>query len=277
MSRQRDGEAGAAAGSVADAAGVGEPGYSQGPSVGDFDGDGFPDLYVSNYGSENFLYHNNRNGTFTEAAEKFGLTKPLMSFPTWFFDYDNDGDPDLFLANGHPDDMVETQAARVKYKEPLVLFENINGKYKNVSAQSGEVFKKDFPARGASFGDFDNDGLIDILVVNNGDAPALIRNQGGSGNNWIGLNLVSAKGGSNPGAVGAMITWTAGGVKRARLKTSGGSYLASHDPREVLGIGKAAKIDSIEIKWPSGKVDKLTNPPINQYIKVVEGESAAKK
>ncbi len=258
---------------------AGSPRSGMGVDAADFDGDGWQDLFVANIDQELFsLYHNEKDLTFTDQAGEIGqATRLLSGWGLKFFDYDNDGDPDLFLANGHPDDMVETQASRVKYKEPLVLFENINGKFKNVSAQSGDVFKKDFPARGASFGDFDNDGLIDFLVVNNGEAPVLVRNQGGPQNNWIGLNLVSAKGGSNPGAVGAIITWTAGGVKRSRLKTSGGSYLASHDPREVLGIGKAAKIDSIEIKWPSGKVDKLINLPINQYIKVVEGENAAKK
>lgn len=257
---------------------AGSPRSGMGVDAADFDGDGWQDLFVANIDQELFsLYHNEKDLTFTDQAGEIGqATRLLSGWGLKFFDFDNDGDPDLFLANGHPDDMVETQASRVKYKEPLVLFENINGKFKNVSAQSGDVFKKDFPARGAAFGDFDNDGLIDFLVINNGEAPVLIRNQGGSGNNWIGLNLVAGKG-SNPAAVGAIITWTAGGVKRSRLKTSGGSYLASHDPREVLGIGKAEKLDSLEIKWPSGKVDKLANLPINQYIKVVEGESMAKK
>jgi len=170
--------------------------------------------------------------------------------------------------------MVEMQVSKVKYKEPLMMFENINGKFKNVSAQSGEVFKKDFPARGMSVGDFDNDGDLDLLIINNGEAPVLLRNEGGNKNNWLGLNLVATK--SNPGAVGAIITWTAGGVKRSRLKTGGGSYLASHDPREILGFGKAAGIDTLEIKWPSGKVDKLTNLPVNTYVRIVEGEGVAK-
>ncbi len=258
---------------------AGSPRSGMGVDAADFDGDGWQDLFVANIDQELFsLYRNEKDLTFTDQAGEIGqATRLLSGWGLKFFDSDNDGDPDLFLANGHPDDMVETLAARVKYKEPLLMFENVNGKYKNVSAQSGEVFKKDFSARGASFGDFDNDGLIDVLVVNNGEAPALIRNQGGSGNNWIGLNLVAAKGGSNPGAVGAIITWTAGGVKRQRLKTSGGSYLASHDPREVLGLGKATKLDSLEIKWPSGKTDKLTNPPINRYVKIIEGESAASR
>jgi hypothetical protein len=118
-------------------------------------------------------------------------------------------------------------------------------------------------------GDFDNDGDLDVLISNNGEAPVLLRNEGGNRNNWIGLSLVATK--SNPAAVGAVITWQAGSLKRSRLKTGGGSYLSSHDPREILGIGAAKKFDSVEIRWPSGKVDRLTNPPLNTYVKVVEG------
>jgi enediyne biosynthesis protein E4 len=166
--------------------------------------------------------------------------------------------------------MVEIQSLKVKYKEPLVMFENVDGKYKNVSATSGEIFKGEWPARGLSVGDYDNDGDLDVLVINNGDAPVLLRNDGGNRNNWIGLQLVATK--SNPGAVGAMITWEAGTLKKSRLKTSGGSYLSSHDPREILGLGQATKVTSVQIKWPSGQIDKLTDLPVNKYVKVVEGQ-----
>ena len=149
------------------------------------------------------------------------------------------------------------------------MFENNGRGYKDVSAQSGAAFSKMYPARGMTVGDYDNDGDLDVLVVNNGAAPVLLRNDGGNRNNWLGLELVATK--SNPEAVGAVITWEAGGVKRTRLKTGGGSYLASHDPREILGVGAAAKIDSVEIKWPGGRVDRLTKPPLNRYVKVVEG------
>ena len=143
-----------------------------------------------------------------------------------------------------------------------------------MSAQSGAVFSQDFSARGLAIGDYDNDGDLDVLISNNGGAPLLLRNEGGNRNNWLGLQLVAMK--SNPAAVGARISWTVGGVTRTRLKTNGGSYLASHDPRELLGAGRGGKIESVEIRWPSGKTDKLTNPPMNTYIRVVEGAGLAK-
>lgn len=254
----------------------GSPRSGMGVDSTDYDGDGWQDLFVANIDQELFsLYHNEKDLTFTDQAGEIGAATRLLSgWGLKFFDYDNDGDPDLFLANGHPDDMVETQASRVKYAEPLLLFENTGKGYKNISAQSGEVFKKDFPARGMAVADMDNDGDLDLLISNNGMPPLLLRNEGGNKNNWLGLHMVSTK--SNSAAVGAILTWTAGGVKRTRLKMTGGSYLASHDPREILGLGKAEKVDSLEIKWPSGKVDKFTNLPANQYIKIVEGEGQAK-
>lgn len=253
----------------------GSPRSGMGVDATDFDSDGWQDLFVANIDTELFsLYRNQKDLTFLDEPGEIGpATRQLSGWGLRFFDYDNDGDPDLFLANGHPDDMVETQVSRVKYKEPLMLFENTSGSFKNVSLQSGQVFTKDFPARGMAVGDYDNDGDIDLLISNNGEAPVLLKNEGGNRHNWIGLQLVSTK--SNSGAVGAVISWQAGGAKRTRLKTSGGSYLASHDPREVLGLGRAAKVDSVEIRWPSGKVDKLTNLPINTYVKVVEGTGVA--
>ena len=252
----------------------GAPRSGMGVDAADYDADGWQDLFVANIDQELFsLYQNQKDLTFIDKPGEIGhATRLLSGWGLKFFDYDNDGDPDLILANGHPDDMVEIQSLKVKYKEPLLMFENVNGSFKNVSAVSGEVFKGEWPSRGLSVADYDNDGDLDVLIINNGEAPILLKNDGGNRNNWLGLQLVTTK--SNPGAVGAMITWEAGGVKRSRLKTTGGSYLSSHDPREIVGIGKANKVDALEIKWPSGRVDKLTSLPVNKYIKVVEGSQA---
>jgi hypothetical protein len=255
---------------------AGKPRSGMGVDSVDTDGDGWQDLFVANIDQEFFsLYRNQKDLTFTdEPGEIAPATQLLSGWGLKFFDYDNDGDPDLFLVNGHPNDMVETTTPRVKYKEPLLLFENMGRAFKNVSLQSGAVFGRDFSGRGMAVGDFDNDGDLDVLVSNNGEAPLLLRNDGGNRQNWLGLQLIATK--SNPASVGAIISWLAGGVKRSRLKTGGGSYLASSDPREILGLGAASKIDSVEIRWPSGRVDKLTNLPVNTYLKVVEGEGVAR-
>lgn len=250
---------------------AGRPRSGMGVDAADYDGDGWQDLLVANIDQEFFsLYHNERDLTFIDQPGEIAPATQLLSgWGLKFFDYDNDGDPDLFLVNGHPDDFVEMRNARVKYKEPLLMFENTGRTFKNVSTQSGAVFTKEFSGRGMAVGDFDNDGDMDVLISNNGQPPLLLRNDGGNRNNWLGLQLVGTK--SNPAGVGALITWQVGGIKRSRLKIAGGSYLSSQDPRELLGIGAATKIESVEITWPGGKVDKLTNPIINRYITVIEG------
>ena len=250
---------------------AGRPRSGMGVDAADYDGDGWQDLFVANIDHEFFsLYHNDKELIFTDQPGEIApSTHVLSGWGLKFFDYDNDGDPDLFLVNGHPDDMIESRIPRVKHKEPLLLFENTGRGFKDVSATSGAVFGKMFSGRGMAVGDFDNDGDLDVFASNNGEPPLLLRNQGGNRNNWVGLDLVAKK--SNSEAVGVVISWQAGTLKRARLRTGGGSYLSSHDPREILGVGAATKIDSIQIRWPSGTTDKLTNVPLNKYVKVVEG------
>ena len=255
---------------------AGKPRSGMGVDATDYDGDGWQDLFVANIDQEFFsLYRNQKDLTFTDEPGEIAPATQLMSgWGLRFFDYDNDGDPDLFLVNGHPDDLVEMRTSRVKYKEPLLIFENTGRVFQNRSQVSGAVFAREISGRGMATGDFDNDGDLDVLISNNGDAPLLLRNEGGNRNNWLGLQLVATK--SNPTATGALISWQVGGVKRTRLKTSGGSYLSSHDPREILGVGAANKIDSIEIRWPSGIVDKLNTVPLNKYVKVIEGATQAR-
>jgi len=243
-----------------------------GVDAADFDGDGWQDLFVANIDVELFsLYHNQKNLTFSETPGEIAkYTRNLSGWGLKFFDYDDDGDPDLILANGYPDDMVGLVSSRTTYREPLLMFKNRGRVFHNVSGESGPVFQKMLPARGLAVGDFDNDGYLDVLVCNNGEAPVLLNNEGNHQNHWAGVQLVATA--SNPASVGAVLTWTAGGVTKRRLKTGGGSFMSSHDPREVLGTGAATRMDSIEVRWPSGKVDRVENPPTDTYIRIMEGK-----
>ena len=241
----------------------------------DFNQDGFMDLFVANIDMERFaIYQNNHDETFDDQAGPTGIGMATRLMSGWglkFFDYDNDGYLDLFLANGNPDDIIESIHTQVKYQEPLMLFHNEGKKFRNVSEQSGPAFAKPLSARGMAIGDFDNDGAVDVLVAVNDGAPVLLRNAIGAQNHWLGINLIGTK--SNPDAVGARITYQAGDLKQQRMKVGGGSFLSAHDPRMVLGIGKRTKLDWLEIKWPqpSGRVEHVTDLPLDRYITIVEG------
>jgi enediyne biosynthesis protein E4 len=247
-----------------------------GVDAADYDQDGWQDLIVTNVDQEMYsLYHNSHDETFTDKASPFGIgsvTRLMSGWGVKFFDYDNDGNSDLFIANGHPDDHVEEYTRGVTYEEPLLLFRNTGDGFENVSAKAGSIFQQKFAARGMAVGDFNNDGAVDVLIAVNNGPPLLLKNSAHGGNHWLGVRLVGKR--SNPDAIGARITWQAQDLKRTRLKTGGGSYLASHDPREVLGIGNRTKIDRLEIRWPrpSDKVETFTNLPIDRYITIVEGQ-----
>ena len=238
---------------------------------------GWQDLFVANVDQEMFsVYLNNKDGTFRDEATRQGVAQSTRLLSGWglkYFDYDNDGAIDLILANGHPDDMIGEYSLQVKWKEPLLLFhQEPDGKLHNVGPRAGAAFTKFFNARGLAVGDYDNDGALDVLVCVNGGAPLLLKNNAARGNNWLGLTLEGVT--CNRDAIGAKVFWNAGGVKRSRLKTAGGSYLSSHDPRIVLGLGKASKIDELEIHWPlpSKRVDRFTNLDVNRYLRITEGQ-----
>lgn len=254
----------------------GRPRSGMGVDSADFNGDGWPDLFVANVDQEKFsIYQNNKDETFRDQAMTTGVGQATLLLSGWglkFFDFDNNGVMDLFLANGHPDDMVEVNMTKVTYKEPMLLFRQDNQKFINVSAAAGPVFARQYPARGMALGDYDNDGRYDLLIANNGEPPLLMRNNTGQENHWLGVQLAGTQ--SNRSAIGARLTWSVAGVKHSRLKTSGGSYLSSHDPREILGLGAATKIDWLEVKWPGpmGKVEKITEMQIDRYIVITEGK-----
>jgi hypothetical protein len=253
-----------------------------GVDAADFDGDGWQDLFVANVDQETFsIYHNNGDETFTETSRSSGIADPTRLLSGWglrFFDYDNDGVVDLILANGHPDDLVDKRMRAVTYKEPLLLFHNDGrGKMTNVSASSGEPFQEKYAARGLAVGDLNNDGYPDVVVGINGGPPLILYNNAESRNNWVGFKLVGTQ--SNPDAVGAVVKWSVNGRVHSRLETAGGSFMSSHDPRVVLGIGKAAKADWVEIHWPKPSilVDRLVGLPVNRYVTVVEGKGISGK
>jgi hypothetical protein len=241
----------------------------------DLDQDGWMDLFVSNLDHEFYsLYQNKHDETFEDRAVATGIGKATQMMSGWglkFFDYDNDGNLDLMIANGHPDDLIEKLRPGVGFSEPLLLFQN-NGKgLQNVSARSGPVFNTPYKARGLALGDFNNDGAVDVLISMNDAPPLLLRNDAGTRNHWLGVTLVGTK--ANRDAVGAVVTYQSGDMKRSRMKVAGGGYMSYHDPRMVLGIGQRAKIDWIEVKWPqpSGVIERFTDLPMDRYITIVEG------
>jgi hypothetical protein len=265
---------------IAEPAGVayssaGRPRSGMGVDSADYNQDGRMDLFVANVDKEMYsIYKNNGDETFDDEALATGIGSATLLMSGWglkFIDYDNDGNLDLLLANGEPDDLISELDPHISYRQPLLLFHN-NGKVlANVSSQSGPLFNESMSARGLAVGDFNNDGAVDVLISVNNGPPLLLRNNVGAENHWLGLRLIGKK--SNPDAVGARITYQAGDLKRSRMKVGGGSYLSSHDPRIVLGIGKRTKFDWIEVKWPqpSGLVERFTNLPLDRYITIVEG------
>jgi enediyne biosynthesis protein E4 len=260
--------------------GFGEGGKARsgmGVDSADVNQDGWMDLFVTDLDHEIFGFYQNRHDeTFDDIAAPTGIASASKLMSGWgvkFFDYDNDGDLDLMIADGHPDDLIEKIYDNVTYQERLMLFHNVNGALKNVSQESGPPFARPISARGLALGDFNNDGAVDVLISCNDEAPVLLRNDAGRENHWLGLKLIGKK--SNIDAVGAVVTYEAGDLRRGRMKVGGGSYLSSHDPRLVLGIGKRTKIDWIEVKWPlpGGSVQRFTDLPIDRYITIIEGET----
>ena len=247
-----------------------------GVDAADYDQDGWIDLIVTNVDHEQYaLYRNNRDETFNDAAPGSGIaaaTKMLSGWGVKFFDYDNDGQVDLLLCNGHPDLMVEQRMQQVAYKEKLLLFRGTGSGWKNVSAESGTIFSRQLAGRGLAVGDFDNDGSVDVLLTQNDGAPVLLRNKASGKNHWLGVKLVGRK--ANIDAIGAKLRYQAGDLVRHQWKVGGGSYLSSHDPRVVLGLGERTKIDWLEVNWPhpSGKTERFTGLPVDRYITIVEGQ-----
>jgi enediyne biosynthesis protein E4 len=245
-----------------------------GIDAADVDGDGWMDVYITHLDFElNRLYQNSRDGTFTDETfrSRIGNKAVLLSgVAAKFLDYDNDGWNDILQLNGAMLDNVSLYHGEVSYKEPPLMYRNLgNGEFDKVSDSLGPDFVRPIVGRGLATADYDNDGDIDIVTNNRGDFPSLLRNDGGNANNWLTVQLVGTK--SNRDGIGASLKLTSEGFVQVEQSKGGMSYMSANDPRIHFGLGKRAKIASLEITWPSGQVERLTNVPINQIITVKEG------
>jgi enediyne biosynthesis protein E4 len=244
----------------------------------DLDGNGYLDIFVANFSAQtNALFHNEKDGLFVETTNKLGLgliSIPMSGFGSRFFDYNNDGLVDLFVLNGHPFEPINKIFPETTYAEPPFLFENTGNGFRDVAAEHGAPLKRFYAGRGLAVGDFDNDGDSDLLLINVGEPPVLLRNDGGNKNHWLGIRLVGTR--SNRDGVGAKITVTAAGRRRTKQRLGGTSYLSASDPRLLFGLGANARIDEVEVKWPSGQVNTLKNVRADQYLTITETLPKAK-
>ncbi|MFN7993762.1 MAG: FG-GAP-like repeat-containing protein [Bryobacteraceae bacterium] len=244
-----------------------------GAATSDLDGDGYPDILATALPYEYFaLFHNQRDGTFAYSSVSTGLaqlTRPYGGWGIHVFDFDNDGLPEVFLANSHVMDNIAVTQAHLRYMEPPVLLRYAAGKFTDISAGSGEVFRQSWAARGAAFGDLDNDGDIDIVVSDYAAPVHLLRNQGGNRNHWLALDLRGTR--SNRDAIGAKVRLTtATGKVQYGLVSRAGSYLCSNDPRVYFGTGTESEIREVAISWPAGDSQTIQHPKADQILRVTE-------
>jgi hypothetical protein len=243
-----------------------------GVDTADFDNDGYVDVFITTLSNEKYaLYRNNGDLSFTYVTNTTGVGQITLLNAGWgarFVDVDNDGLRDLFVAQSHVLDTVEKSTAYLKYKQPLLLMTNTGKGFVNVSATAGAAFNVPVAARGAAFGDLNNDGQVDAVVSMLDEAPVVLRNAG-TRHHWIGIELSGTK--SNRNGIGARVTvMDAMGKKQIFDVGTAGSYLSSNDPRIVVGLENAKALRSVEVRWPSGRVQTITAPAIDRYLRINE-------
>jgi len=250
---------------------------TMGGGFGDYDNDGWLDLVTTTYENDpNCLFHNDGNGrTFDDNTYPSGYGDATFTYVSWgggFADLDNDGYQDIFVANGHIYDNAEKVTYnRSTYAQQNQIFINrSNGKFQEISDQCGEGLLLKKVSRGAAFGDYDNDGDLDILITNSNQTPDLLRNDSANQNHWLVFSTIGAK--SNRDGIGARVKMIAGGISQIREVKSGGSYLCHDDVRLHFGLGKAEQADLVEIRWPSGLVERFEDVKANQFLMAKEGE-----
>lgn len=262
--------------------GDGKPQAGMGVAAGDFDGDGFPDIFKTNFsGDTSTLYRNlGQKGaapifddvTFTSGI---GVNTRWLGWGCGFLDFDNDGWLDIFLVNGHVYPEVEKLNNEAAYPQRKVLYQNQRNKlFKDITEKIGGALIEPTASRGCAFGDYDNDGDVDVVINPVNDVPALLRCDAKTGNNWIAVRTVGTK--SNRSGIGAVVKVMADDRTQINEVRSGGSYYSQNDLRVHFGVGKAVKIKTIEVRWPSGAVDTISDVAVNQVVQVKEGAGVVK-
>ena len=244
-----------------------------GIDAADYDRSGYPSLVITNFSNQMIgLYHNEHNGLFVDVAptSEVGRSSILtLGFGCFFFDYDLDGWPDLYVADGHLDDSIERIQQRIHFAEPPHLYHNLGGKgFQDVAATMGQSFDAARVARGAAYGDINNDGAPDIVITTNAGPAALFLNQG-STNHALRVKLIGTK--SNRDGIGAEVSVKSAGTSQKQMLRSGSSYLSSSELVLTFGLGSSTKADVVEVHWPSGAVDHLTNINADQIVTIREG------
>ena len=250
----------------------GKPQAGMGVDCGDVDGNGLPDLFVTNYSEElNALYLNRGKGAFEDVSSKPGLRSAYLSlgFGTRLFDVDNDGDLDIYVTNGHVVDNVKLFQPNLSYAQRDLLYENTGGDFRDVSAQSGAALQVERVGRGLAVADYDNDGRLDVAISTLGHAPVLLKNQGAAGDgNWLTIRARAHR--SNAFGLGAVVTIETSEGTQVREINNVASYLSSNDTRLHVGLGRAAVVRRLAILWPSGTKQVLENVKVNQILTIDE-------
>jgi hypothetical protein len=243
-----------------------------GVDAGDYDGDGRLDLVVTNFAQDyTTLYHNLGGGVFADLSFESGIAAaygPSLGWGVGFVDIDNDGLLDVFVANGHVYPDIEQTGTSTYHQRSLLFRNHGKGHLRKVTANVGGGLALARSSRGAAFGDYDNDGDVDILISNIDDRPTLLRNDSGGGR-WITMRLVGTK--SNRDGIGAKVTVAAGGRRQIAEVRAGGSYVSHNDPRLHFGLGKDSAVDGVEIRWPSGLVERVQRLEANRFYEAREG------
>jgi hypothetical protein len=250
--------------------GEGKPQAGMGTDCADIDGDGRPDLFVTNFEDElDTLYKNMGDGTFRDISASAGLQSSYLplGFGTKLFDDDNDGDRDILVANGHVIDNVQLYRPSSRFAQKALLYENIGGRFRDVSSQSGPAFQLERVGRGLAVADYDHDGKLDVVISNQGQAPLLLKNQT-TGNNWISIRAKGTT--SNRFGLGAHVQVDAGGRRQVGEVNNVASYLSSSDILLHFGLGTARTIAQVSVRWPSGRTQILKDVPVNQFLTIEE-------